>query len=196
MHPSRRVAISVGIVGLVIAALLSSGSALDTRVPQRAVKLNVRHSTLAGVTLPYEDVDTVEARDRVARDAALAELTAQQAQDLADQLQRAAQRLQTAPSPPPAPVPVSVGPAPCPAPTIPLGWIAWCESGCNPLSRNNSSSAAGKYQYLTTTWNDYGGYPTADAAPEYAQDQRAASDTAGGNYSPWNSSRGCWGGKF
>ncbi len=95
-----------------------------------------------------------------------------------------------------APVAIQAEPAPCSAPSPALGWIAWCESKCNPTNHNPTSTAAGKYQYLDTTWNDYGGYPTADAAPEYAQDQRAAADTAGGNYSAWNSSRGCWGGKF
>lgn len=55
--------------------------------------------------------------------------------------------------------------------------LAHQESGGNPTARNPASSAAGKYQYLTSTWqsryDDYPParqYPTADKAPEAVQD--------------------------
>lgn len=131
--------------------------------------------------------------DRDAAAAALAQLNADEAQRIADELQAAVQRSLNTVSAPVASAPQQ---APCQAPTPPLGWIAWCESKCDPTNHNPTSSAAGKYQYLDTTWNGYAGYPTADVAPEGVQDQRASEDTASGNYSPWNSSRGCWGGKF
>lgn len=107
-------------------------------------------------------------------------------------------------NPSPAPsglqsVPPAVAPsgdAPCSAPNLPLAWIAWCESGCNPTNHNPSSSAAGKYQWLTTSWGGYGGYATADAAPESVQDQKSLEAWNISGTGPWEASRGCWGGKF
>lgn len=62
------------------------------------------------------------------------------------------------------------------------------ESGGNPTVVNASSGASGKWQFMTSTWAGYGGYPTAASAPEWVQDQRAAQVWAGG------AGAGHWGG--
>lgn len=46
------------------------------------------------------------------------------------------------------------------------------ESGGDPLAHNAHSSAAGIGQWLTPTWNNWGGYATADLAPMDVQQQR------------------------
>lgn len=59
--------------------------------------------------------------------------------------------------------------------------LAHQESKGNPKATNTKSSAAGKYQYLTSTWESHakiyyppaGQYPTADVAPEPVQDALA-----------------------
>jgi hypothetical protein len=56
--------------------------------------------------------------------------------------------------------------------------LAYQESGGNATAHNKSGSAAGKYQYITSTWRSTAKayyppalqYPTADAAPEDIQD--------------------------
>jgi hypothetical protein len=52
--------------------------------------------------------------------------------------------------------------------------IVMRESGGDYSAKNPNSSACGAYQILTGTWDGYGGYPTACAAPPAVQDARAA----------------------
>ncbi len=54
------------------------------------------------------------------------------------------------------------------------------ESGGNITAQNPTSSASGKWQFLSSTWGNYMGYPTAASAPEWVQDKRAAELWAGG----------------
>jgi hypothetical protein len=73
-----------------------------------------------------------------------------------------------------------------------LARIANCESGGNYTAANRSSTASGKYQWLDSTWNNYGGYSRAKNAPADVQEQRAHEDFGRGT-AQWNASRGCWG---
>ena len=50
------------------------------------------------------------------------------------------------------------------------------ESGGNYKAKSGISSAAGAYQYIKSSWNNYRGYVTADLAPSTVQDARASSD--------------------
>jgi hypothetical protein len=54
------------------------------------------------------------------------------------------------------------------------------ESGGSLTAQNPTSSASGKWQFIDSTWNDYGGYPTAADAPEDVQDAKARELWAGG----------------
>ena len=55
------------------------------------------------------------------------------------------------------------------------------ESGGNIQAQNPSSSASGKWQFLDSTWNGYGGYSSAAQAPESVQDAKARQLWAGGS---------------
>lgn len=72
-----------------------------------------------------------------------------------------------------------------------LGWYVYSlrmhESNGNYKARNASSGACGAYQYITSTWNNFEGYPTACDAPPSVQDKRAVRDLLGhwNRYNRW-----------
>lgn len=89
----------------------------------------------------------------------------------------------------PAPQPVSAQGA-CGG-NLPPCCVMMRESGGNPTAVNPSSGASGKWQFMPSTWANYGGYPTAASAPEAVQDERAAQLWAGGaGAGHWGG--GCW----
>ena len=65
------------------------------------------------------------------------------------------------------------------------GHIIYRESKCDPLAVNSRSGAAGKYQVLASTWDGYGGYATANLAPEAVKDAWAAEAYAAAGCRPW-----------
>lgn len=95
---------------------------------------------------------------------------------------------QTAPptTQPPAPVVAAVSGA-CGG-NLPPCCVMMRESGGNPTAVNPSSGASGKWQFMSDTWQGYGGYSSAAQAPESVQDARAAEIWAGG------AGAGHWGG--
>lgn len=76
--------------------------------------------------------------------------------------------------------------------------IIKCESGGDPRAKNPLSTASGLFQFINGTWAAYGGLkyaPTARQATAAEQRIIANRAYADAGYTPWNSSKGCWGGK-
>jgi muramidase (phage lysozyme) len=57
-----------------------------------------------------------------------------------------------------------------------LATIRYVESRGNYAAPLNKGRASGAYQFITSTWNNYGGYLDAYLAPPEIQDERAAAD--------------------
>ncbi len=57
-----------------------------------------------------------------------------------------------------------------------LATIRYLESRGDYTAPLNKGRASGAYQFITSTWNDYGGYAEAYLAPPEVQDERAAAD--------------------
>ena len=196
MRLSHRIlAIAVAVLTITAGLVFATQSGASLNVPTAATSSSPTVSAAGDMDLAWAQI---QADQEAARQAAIDQLNAEQAQALADQLQAAAQKAaqthQDAPQAAPAPVVApDPGPDPCFAPNHTLSWIAWCESGCSPTSHNPYSTAAGKYQWLTSSWGGYGGYPTADAAPESVQDQKSLEAFLASGTSPWAASQGCWG---
>lgn len=139
-----------------------------------------------------EAAAAVEAKK--AAEAAEAKATAEAEAEAAHQAEHTAQAAKAAAA---KAAPKSVYTPSAPAPTRQGGGdlgarIADCESGGSYTAQNPSSSASGKYQYLDSTWNGYGGYESAADAPPAVQEERFAKDIAVSS-TPWNASRHCWG---
>lgn len=126
-------------------------------------------------------------------------LTETNAQDTLEAVRSPEASPQPEPTQSPAPEPVA---APEPKPVPPRinisprqQRIANCEGYPRYVNRSHPgpSTASGKYGYLDGTWNNFKGYARAMYAPEWIQDQRAASDLAQFGPSAWNASRHCWG---
>lgn len=77
--------------------------------------------------------------------------------------------------------------------------IIACESGGNPTAQNPSSTASGLFQFLDSSWIAYGGGEYASRA-KYAtpaqQYEIANRAYAQSGLTPWNASKGCWGGRI
>jgi len=67
--------------------------------------------------------------------------------------------------------------------------IAVCESGLNPMAINSASSASGLFQFLPSTWSNWGSGNVFNARDNIDAAVRLflARGTA-----PWNPSKSCW----
>ena len=79
----------------------------------------------------------------------------------------------------PAPAPAQQGTGACGG-DLPPCYVMMRESGGNITAQNPSSTASGKWQFLDSTWQGYGGYAKARYAPESVQDAKARALWAGG----------------
>lgn len=72
--------------------------------------------------------------------------------------------------------------------------IARCEGWPRYVHRDHGprSTASGKFGFLDSTWNGYGGYRRAMDAPEHVQDAAFDALYARAGTRPWNASRRCW----
>lgn len=78
--------------------------------------------------------------------------------------------------------------------------IAWCESRNNPLARNPTSSAKGRFQFLDSSWKYYGlkywgsSFYEKDVF-DYSDNTELAYWVASENqgFTDWDESKKCWG---
>jgi hypothetical protein len=80
-----------------------------------------------------------------------------------------------APAPAPAPAAQNILARPAQLANI-LATIRYVESRGDYSAPPNRGRASGAYQFITSTWNRYAGYPEAYLAPPEIQDERAAQD--------------------
>lgn len=126
------------------------------------------------------------------------------------------------PPPPKAPAPAPAQPAPAPPPRAPNpgveAWrslvaayfpaenveiallVMWCESRGDPGADNPTSTAAGLFQFLQSTWDwiavplGYGTYASGAVYDPTANIHAASALSNGGTtWRAWTASRGCWG---
>ncbi len=67
---------------------------------------------------------------------------------------------------------------------LPPCYVLDRESGGDPLAENPYSSASGLWQFIDSTWANYGGYSHASYAPASVQNAKAAL--------VWDGGRGCY----
>ena len=79
--------------------------------------------------------------------------------------------------------PAPSGSGVCNGVDLPPCYVVQRESGFNPQAKNPSSSACGLYQFITSTWANFGGYPNACSAPASVQVAKARI--------VWDHGRGC-----
>ncbi len=88
-------------------------------------------------------------------------------------------------------------PKPAPLPKILLR-IGGCESAGSPTAKinyraaNPTSTATGGFQFLDSSWDDYGGYSRAMYAPPAVQNRKAEETLREDGTAPWVSSESCW----
>jgi hypothetical protein len=70
--------------------------------------------------------------------------------------------------------------------------IKQCESGNDYTRVSKVSSASGAFQFLDSTWNNFGGYARAYEAPPAIQDQMALIEYNSSGLRAWSSSSSCW----
>jgi hypothetical protein len=117
------------------------------------------------------------AAEAAAKEAAEKEAAAQRAAEEQAAAEAAAARAATTTAPPPPPA----APSGRCGGDLPPCWVMMRESGGNITAKNPSSSASGKWQFINSTWDGFGGYAEAWMAPESVQDDKARQLWAGGS---------------